>query len=96
MRRPAATTSSSGSHLWQAGRHAGHRNGNRIVLGSSCVELIAVVDGDEAASSSLDTWVERRLGEVGEAPVAFCLKRCSSSGRPSPPCSVSSGRRGVR
>ena len=57
------------------GRHAGHGTGNRIVpLGGSYVELMAVVDRGEAASSPLGRWVERRLGEVGEAPVALCLR----------------------
>ena len=38
------------------GRHAGHGTGNRIVpLGTSYIELMAVVDGDEAASSP-HTW----------------------------------------
>ncbi len=54
------------------GRHAEHGTGNRIVpLGDSYIELMAVVDRDEAASSSLGSWVERRLGE---APVALCLR----------------------
>ena len=57
------------------GRHAGHGTGNRIVpLGTSYIELMAVVDGDEAASSPVGSWVERRLSEVGEAPAAVCLR----------------------
>ena len=57
------------------GRHAGHGTGNRIVpLGSSYIELMGVIDRDEAASSPLGSWVERRLVEVGEAPVALCLR----------------------
>ncbi len=57
------------------GRHASHGTGNRILpLGSSYIELMAVVDRDEAASSPLGSWVERRLVEVGETPVALCLR----------------------
>jgi hypothetical protein len=57
------------------GRHPGHGTGNRIVpLGDSYVELMAVVDRGEAASSPLGTWVARRLAEVGEAPAALCLR----------------------
>jgi hypothetical protein len=57
------------------GRHPGHGTGNRIVpLGSSYIELMTVVDGDEAASSPLGSWLERRLLELGEAPVAVCLR----------------------
>jgi hypothetical protein len=57
------------------GRHPGHGTGNRIVpLGDSYIELMAVVDRGEAASSPLGTWVARRLVEVGEAPAALCLR----------------------
>ena len=57
------------------GRHAGHGTGNRIVpLGADYIELMAVVDADEAAASPLGTWVRRRLVEVGEAPAALCLR----------------------
>jgi Glyoxalase-like domain len=57
------------------GRHAGHGTGNRIVpLGASYIELMAVVDGDEAAASPVGSWVKRRLAEVGEAPAAVCLR----------------------
>jgi hypothetical protein len=57
------------------GRHAGHGTGNRIVpLGASYIELMAVVDRDEASSSPLGSWVERRLVEVGELPAALCLR----------------------
>ncbi len=57
------------------GRHPGHGTANRIVpLGSSYIEFMAVVDRDEAASSPLGSWVERRLVDVGEAPVALCLR----------------------
>ena len=57
------------------GRHAGLGTGNRIVpLGDDYIELMAVVDPDEAAASPLGTWVQRRLVEVGEAPAALCLR----------------------
>jgi hypothetical protein len=57
------------------GRHPGHGTGNRIVpLGDSYIELMAVVDADEAAGSPLGSWLGRRLAEQGEAPVALCLR----------------------
>jgi hypothetical protein len=57
------------------GRHAGQGTGNRIVpLGDSYLELMAVVDRDEAAGSPLGSWVERRLAEFGDAPAALCLR----------------------
>lgn len=57
------------------GRHGGHGTANRVVpLGSNYIELMAVVDRDEAASSPLGSWVARRLVEVGEAPAALCLR----------------------
>jgi hypothetical protein len=57
------------------GRHPGHGTANRIVpLGSSYLELMAVVDRVEADSSPLGRWVGRRLVEVGEAPAALCLR----------------------
>ena len=57
------------------GSHAGHGTGNRIVpLGGSYIELMAVVDRDEAAASPLGSWVERRLAAAGESPAALCLR----------------------
>jgi Glyoxalase-like domain len=57
------------------GRHAGHGTGNRIVpLRSSYIELMAVVDRDQAATSPLGSWVAGRLVESGEAPAALCLR----------------------
>jgi Glyoxalase-like domain len=57
------------------GRHPGHGTGNRIVpLGGSYIELMGVVDRDEATSSPLGSWVTRRLVEVGETPAALCLR----------------------
>jgi Glyoxalase-like domain len=57
------------------GRHPGHGTGNRIVpLGSSYIELMAVIDPGEATASPLGSWVQRHLVEVGEAPAALCLR----------------------
>jgi glyoxalase-like protein len=59
----------------EGGRHPGHGTGNRIVpLGRNYIELMAVLDGDEASSSLLGSWLTRRLAEVGEGPVALCLR----------------------
>jgi hypothetical protein len=57
------------------GRHPGHGTANRIVpLGSSYIELMAVVDNVEAGSSPLGSWVERRLVSSGDGPAALCLR----------------------
>ena len=62
MPRPAGTTNSRASRPYAGGRHPGHGTANRIVpLGSSYIELMAVVDRVEADSSPLGSWVERRL-----------------------------------
>jgi hypothetical protein len=59
----------------EGGRHAGHGTGNRIVpLGSSYIELMAVVDREEAASSPLGSWLGQRLFEASEGPAALCLR----------------------
>lgn len=59
----------------EGGRHPGHGTGNRIIpLGRDYIELMAVVDGDEAAASPLGSWLTRRLAEVGEGPAALCLR----------------------
>ena len=56
------------------GRHAGHGTANRIVpLGSSYLELVAVLNPDEAASSSFGQWVAGRAVE-GLEPHAICLR----------------------
>ena len=45
------------------GRHEGHGTGNRIVpLGPDYLELMAVVDADEAVGSPLGAWVAERAG----------------------------------
>ena len=57
------------------GLHPGHGTVNRIVpLGGSYIELMAVVDRDQAAASPLGSWVLRRLVEQGEGPAALCLR----------------------
>ena len=57
------------------GRHPGHGTANRIVpLGSSYIELMAVVDRVEADSSPLGSWVERRLRDGGDRPALLCLR----------------------
>ncbi len=57
------------------GRHAGQGTGNRIVpLGDSYLELMAVVDRDEAAGNPLASWLDRQLDEIGETPAALCLR----------------------
>lgn len=55
------------------GRHTGHGTANRIVpLGDSYLELVAVVDGDEAQGSAFGSWVATNArGEIGVD--AVCL-----------------------
>ena len=56
------------------GRHSGHGTANRIVpLGSSYLELVAVVDAQEASSSPFGDWVGSRAAEGLEAH-AVCLR----------------------
>jgi hypothetical protein len=57
------------------GRHPGHGTGNRIVpLGSCYIELMAVIDHDEARSSPLGSWVEQRVARAGDSLAALCLR----------------------
>ena len=57
------------------GRHPGHGTGNRIVpLGDSYLELMAVVDEDEASASPLGAWLRRRVAAIGDGPLALCLR----------------------
>jgi hypothetical protein len=59
----------------EGGRHPGHGTGNRIIpLGSNYIELMAVVDRDEASSSPLGSWMGQRLIDVGEGPAVLCLR----------------------
>lgn len=56
------------------GRHVGHGTANRIVpLGPDYVELMAVVDGGEAATSVMGRWAAAHL-EGGGGPAALCLR----------------------
>lgn len=58
----------------EGGRHRGLGTGNRIVpLGDSYVELMAVVDEDEAAGSPLAHWV-RTTCAGGDRLGALCLR----------------------
>jgi hypothetical protein len=56
------------------GRHHGHGTANRIVpLGGAYLELLAVVDRDEAAASPMGRWVLERLAGA-ERSAALCLR----------------------
>lgn len=56
------------------GRHAGHGTGNRIVpLGSTYVELMAVVDPAEAATSPMGRWAASHAS-ASLRPSAVCLR----------------------
>ncbi len=55
------------------GRHTGLGTGNRIIpLGPDYIELMGIVDADQAAGSPLGRWVARRL-TIREGLAAFCL-----------------------
>lgn len=57
------------------GRHPGHGTGNRIVpLGPDYLELMAVVDPTEAASSPLGRWATQRANGKHLVPGALCLR----------------------
>lgn len=56
------------------GRHQGHGTGNRIVpLGEGYVELIGVVEADEAAASPMGRWVRDAVAR-GDRLLALCLR----------------------
>ncbi len=58
----------------EGGRHPGHGTANRIVpLGSSYLELVAIVDEAEAAGSHFGRWVTERVDEH-LTPDALCLR----------------------
>jgi hypothetical protein len=58
----------------QGGRHEGHGTHNRIVpLGGGYLELMAVADTDEAASSPIGSAVQERLAEQGDGLFAWCI-----------------------
>jgi hypothetical protein len=45
----------------RGGRHRGHGTANRLIpLGESYIELVAVVDVEEAQESAFGSWVQRR------------------------------------
>lgn len=57
------------------GRHQGFGTANAIVpLGTDYIELIAVVDADEAAQNAVGRFLSHRLATVGEGLVAVCLR----------------------
>lgn len=63
-----------GLHSVAGGRHPGWGTANRIVpLGDSYVELIAIVDEREAASSVLGRWVRRKATRAG-CPIGWCVR----------------------
>lgn len=56
------------------GRHAGHGTGNWIVpLGTSYLELMTVLDADEAAGSQMGRWVTES-SRNGDRLAALCLR----------------------
>lgn len=56
------------------GRHQGLGTANAIVpLGTDYIELIAVVDADEAAQNAVGRFLAHRLATTGEGIVAVCL-----------------------
>lgn len=61
------------------GRHSGHGTSNRIIpLGDTYLELVSVVDSDEASESQFGSWVaENSTGEHAVAGV--CLRTESLS-----------------
>jgi hypothetical protein len=57
------------------GRHAGLGTANAVVpLGDEYIELIAVVDTDEAGTNPVGRFLSHRLASVGEGAVAVCLR----------------------
>jgi hypothetical protein len=57
------------------GRHPGHGTANRIIpLRDTYLELVAVVDDSEASASPFGSYIQARLAESGEGPVALCLR----------------------
>lgn len=75
---PAATADRladrAGLKAVPGGRHEGHGTGNWIVpLGSSYIELMTVVDHDEAEHSPMGRWVIER-SRNGDRLTALCLR----------------------
>ncbi|MXY36848.1 MAG: VOC family protein [Dehalococcoidia bacterium] len=60
------------------GRHAGHGTGNRIVpLGDSYIEIMGIVDEDEAAASPMGAWLREQTAD-GDRVAALCLRTDAS------------------
>jgi hypothetical protein len=56
------------------GRHEGHGTHNRIVpLGNGYLELMAIADPQEAASSPIGAAVQERLAGQGDGLFAWCI-----------------------
>ena len=56
------------------GRHAGHGTGNRIVpLGGAYLEIMGVVDEEEAAASPMGGWLREQTAD-GDRLAALCLR----------------------
>lgn len=56
------------------GRHTGHGTGNRVVpLGDCYLELMAVLDPEEAEDSTLGRWAAE-TARPGLVPAALCLR----------------------
>ena len=56
------------------GRHAGHGTGNRIVpLGDAYIEIMGIVDEEEAAASPMGAWLRDRTAS-GDTVAALCLR----------------------
>jgi len=72
LRAAAAFESLYGLASVEGGRHAGWGTANRIVpLGDTYLELIWVVDGDEAAGSAFGRWVAS--GQAGQ-PLGWAVR----------------------
>ncbi len=57
------------------GRHPGHGTGNRIIpLGTTYLELMAVVDPVEAVGSPMGRWAAAHTRSGAIRPVALCLR----------------------
>jgi catechol 2,3-dioxygenase-like lactoylglutathione lyase family enzyme len=56
------------------GRHEGHGTHNRVVpLGGGYLELMAIADPEEAASSPIGSAVQARLADQGDGLFAWCI-----------------------
>jgi hypothetical protein len=57
------------------GRHTGHGTGNRIVpLGTTYIELMAVIDPGEAAGSPMGRWALDHIDHETVRPISLCLR----------------------